>query len=59
MGMLGAEKASIDGTKIKAYASVKQSKNEKSLEKEIPLILFENALIKFVKKYRLFSSRIR
>ncbi|HJH28683.1 MAG TPA: IS1182 family transposase [Methanosarcinaceae archaeon] len=35
MGMLGAGKASIDGTKIKANASVRQSKDADALDKEI------------------------
>jgi len=34
MGMLGAGKVSIDGTKIKANASVRQSKDAKALDKE-------------------------
>jgi transposase len=38
MGMLGVGKVSIDGTKIKAHASVKQSKDGKALEKEIDKI---------------------
>jgi transposase len=35
MGMLGAGKVSIDGTKIKANASVRQSKDADALNKEI------------------------
>jgi len=35
MGMLGAGKVSIDGTKIKASASVKQSKDADALDNEI------------------------
>ncbi|MBW2741601.1 MAG: IS1182 family transposase [Deltaproteobacteria bacterium] len=35
MGMLGAGKVSIDGTKIKASASVRQSKDVDALDKEI------------------------
>ena len=38
LGMLGAGKVSIDGTKIKANASVRQSKDEKALDKEIAKI---------------------
>ena len=36
--MLGAGKVSIDGTKVKANASVRQSKDEKALDKEIAKI---------------------
>lgn len=42
MGMLGAGKISLDGTKIKANASVKQSKNADALDKEIDKILKES-----------------
>jgi transposase len=42
MGMLGAGKISLDGTKIKANASVKQSKNVDALDKEIDKILKES-----------------
>ncbi len=42
MGMLGVGKISLDGTKIKANASVKQSKNADALEKEIDKILKES-----------------
>jgi len=35
MGMLGAGKVSIDGTKVKANASVRQSKDAKAFDKEI------------------------
>ena len=42
MGMLGAGKISLDGTKIKANASVKQSKNADAIEKEIDRILKES-----------------
>jgi transposase len=38
MGMLGAGKVSLDGTKVKANASVRQSKDAKALEKEIAKI---------------------
>ena len=38
MGMLGAGKVSIDGTKIKANASVRQSKDADALDKEIKKI---------------------
>ncbi len=38
LGMLGNGKVSIDGTKIKANASVRQSKNEKALDKDIAKI---------------------
>jgi len=38
MGMLGAGKVSIDGTKIKANASVRQSKDAKALDREIAKI---------------------
>jgi transposase len=42
MGMLGVGKISLDGTKIKANASVKQSKNADALDKEIDKILKES-----------------
>jgi transposase len=42
MGMLGVGKISLDGTKIKANASVKQSKNADALDKEIDNILKES-----------------
>jgi transposase len=42
MGMLGAGKISLDGTKIKASASVKQSKDADALDKEIDRILKES-----------------
>jgi len=42
MGMLGIGKISLDGTKIKANASVKQSKNADALDKEIDKILKES-----------------
>jgi transposase len=42
MGMLGAGKISLDGTKIKANASVKQSKDADALDKEIDKILRES-----------------
>ena len=42
MGMLGAGKISLDGTKIKANASVKQSKDADALDKEIDKILKES-----------------
>jgi transposase len=42
MGMLGVGKLSLDGTKIKANASVKQSKNADALDKEIDKILKES-----------------
>src|SRR3990170_5701621 len=42
MGMLGAGKISLDGTKIKANASVRQSKNADALDKEIDKILKES-----------------
>jgi transposase len=42
MGMLGAGKISLDGTKIKASASVKQSKDADALNKEIDQILKES-----------------
>ncbi len=42
MGMLGVGKISLDGTKIKANASVKQSKNADALDKEIDRILKES-----------------
>jgi transposase len=38
MGMFGAGKVSIDGTKIKANASVRQSKDATALDKEIAKI---------------------
>jgi len=38
LGMLGAGKVSIDGTKVKANASVRQSKDAKALDKEIAKI---------------------
>lgn len=40
--MLGAGKISLDGTKIKASASVKQSKDADALDKEIDRILRES-----------------
>ncbi len=40
--MLGVGKISLDGTKIKANASVKQSKNADALDKEIDKILKES-----------------
>jgi hypothetical protein len=40
--MLGVGKISLDGTKIKAKASVKQSKTADALEKEINKILEES-----------------
>ncbi len=43
MGMLSAGKMVLDGTKIKANASVKQSKTEEDLDKEIDRILKECA----------------
>ena len=42
MGMLGVGKISLDGTKIKANASVKQSKDADALDKEIDKILKES-----------------
>jgi transposase len=42
MGMLGVGKISLDGTKVKANASVKQSKTADALEKEIEKILKES-----------------
>src|SRR5450756_2533137 len=42
MGMLGVGKISLDGTKVKANASVKQSKTADALEKEIEKILNES-----------------
>ena len=36
--MLGAGKVSLDGTKVKANASVRQSKDAKALDKEIAKI---------------------
>jgi transposase len=42
MGMLGVGKISLDGTKIKANASIKQSKNADALDKEIDKILKES-----------------
>jgi len=38
LGMLGDGKVSLDGTKVKANASVRQSKDEKALDKEIAKI---------------------
>jgi len=38
LGMLGAGKVSLDGTKLKANASVRQSKDAKALDKEIAKI---------------------
>jgi len=38
LGMLGAGKVSLDGTKVKANASVRQSKDAKALDKEIAKI---------------------
>ena len=40
--MLGVGKISLDGTKIKANASVNQSKNADALDKEIDKILKES-----------------
>lgn len=45
MGMLGTGTISIDGTKIKANASVKQSKDADALDKEIDKILKESIAI--------------
>ena len=42
MGMLGVGKISLDGTKVKANASVKQSKTADALDKEIDKILKES-----------------
>jgi transposase len=42
MGMLGVGKISLDGSKVKANASVKQSKTADALEKEIDKILKES-----------------
>ena len=42
IGMLGAGKVSLDGTKVKANASVRQSKDAKALDKEIAKILDES-----------------